>query len=745
MLLSIAMIVKNEESNIDRCLKALKVLDKKIDYEIVIVDTGSIDNTVNIAKKYTNRVYEHKWTNDFSEMRNLSIKYCKGDWILILDADEVLEESKDIINFFESDDYKKNNCATVKFKNILSHKEDNYLIASLVRLFKNKKEFFYTGRVHEQPQLIKPIAITNITFLHYGYSRTDYELMEYKYERNKKLLLKDLEDGKDLIYTYFQLAQTYSMANNNAIAFNYIKKAFNLVKKKKEKKKYLHIYHFLCIALIEKGNYEKSIEVAEEAIKYSKQHLDFYYMLAKSYLGLSKYNKASDYIKEYFNLYNKLENGYLVDDISVGNCSYCKKNEMLRDKIFCNYKQKRLEEVITVFNELTKEADKQEMIEIYIYSLIKMHKNEEILKYYNNMEIKDNDIQTIIRIIQRVTVEEMNSNMVNLVDNLLGLDCNLDKYIKYKFKNEDIEYDKENLDLNDFYTWKGELLQQYYIKDKNVIEYLKKIKKDDIYAYVNYISKDYKCLEMLYKYSEDNFLKNNIETLNLLTKIEEVLLLSNSIEDNKYSVLVKRAYVNKLFYINKVYSKEILESKYSDKILNKYEKIWIEINKCLKYCNNDKLKYIKSLRNILKVTPEYNRVLKLFLDKIDDVNINEHMEKEKQNLLNAVQQLVQENKTNEALEILLQLNDLFKYDFETLNYLGVTYYILQRYDEAIINLALANTIKENNFDTIYNLACVLEANDNLEEASDYYKIAYNLCEDENLKLEIKKIIAILNK
>ena len=88
---------------------------------------------------------------------------------------------------------------------------------------------------------------------------------------------------------------------------------------------------------------------------------------------------------------------------------------------------------------------------------------------------------------------------------------------------------------------------------------------------------------------------------------------------------------------------------------------------------------------------------------------------------------------------------MFKYDFETLNYLGVTYYILQRYDEAIINLALANTIKENNFDTIYNLACVLEANDNLEEASDYYKIAYNLCEDENLKLEIKKIIAILNK
>ena len=90
MLLSIAMIVKNEEKNIERCLKALRQLDGKLSYEIVVVDTGSNDATVDIVKKYTDRVYEHKWNNDFADMRNKSIRYCRGKWILVLDADEAL-------------------------------------------------------------------------------------------------------------------------------------------------------------------------------------------------------------------------------------------------------------------------------------------------------------------------------------------------------------------------------------------------------------------------------------------------------------------------------------------------------------------------------------------------------------------------------------------------------------------------------------------------------------------------------
>ena len=88
MLLSIVMMVKNEERYLDKTLYALNDLRKDIDTELIILDTGSTDSTVEIAKKYTDKVYFSKWNDNFADMRNISISYASGDWILILDADE---------------------------------------------------------------------------------------------------------------------------------------------------------------------------------------------------------------------------------------------------------------------------------------------------------------------------------------------------------------------------------------------------------------------------------------------------------------------------------------------------------------------------------------------------------------------------------------------------------------------------------------------------------------------------------
>lgn len=85
--LSICLITKNEEHNISRCLNSLKKIQNK---QIVILDTGSTDNTIEIAKKFNAEIYTTNWNNDFSEARNIALKYCTGDWILFLDADEEL-------------------------------------------------------------------------------------------------------------------------------------------------------------------------------------------------------------------------------------------------------------------------------------------------------------------------------------------------------------------------------------------------------------------------------------------------------------------------------------------------------------------------------------------------------------------------------------------------------------------------------------------------------------------------------
>lgn len=84
--ISLCMIVKNEEKTLERCLDSAK----EIVDEIVIVDTGSIDNTKEIAKRFTEKVYDFEWINDFSAARNFSYDYATMDYIFWLDADDVI-------------------------------------------------------------------------------------------------------------------------------------------------------------------------------------------------------------------------------------------------------------------------------------------------------------------------------------------------------------------------------------------------------------------------------------------------------------------------------------------------------------------------------------------------------------------------------------------------------------------------------------------------------------------------------
>ena len=80
---SACMIVKNEADNLDRCLRSLK---GAVD-DIIVVDTGSTDETVSIAKRHHAQVLTFTWCDDFAAARNESIRHATSDWVLWLDAD----------------------------------------------------------------------------------------------------------------------------------------------------------------------------------------------------------------------------------------------------------------------------------------------------------------------------------------------------------------------------------------------------------------------------------------------------------------------------------------------------------------------------------------------------------------------------------------------------------------------------------------------------------------------------------
>ena len=212
--ISACYIVKNEEKNLKLSLDSLK---SQVD-EIVIVDTGSTDNTIEIAKSYGAKVIETEWQDDFSTPRNIAIDNASGDWIVFIDADEYF--SNDTIKNIRSviEQAEKNhkwgliiNRINIDIDNNNQVQDNTYIL----RIFKNMPGFYYVGKIHEEWQTPEKTPVPNLIFVpenilllyHTGYSKT---VNLDKARRNLKLLLNELEDTKhpDRIYGY--IAQCYN-------------------------------------------------------------------------------------------------------------------------------------------------------------------------------------------------------------------------------------------------------------------------------------------------------------------------------------------------------------------------------------------------------------------------------------------------------------------------------------------------------------------------------------------------------
>ena len=187
--LSVCLIVKNEERFLARCLESVRPVAD----EIIIVDTGSTDKTVEIARKYTSKVSFHPWNDDFSEARNVSLSHASCDWVLQMDADEALEQA-DIPMLrlvMQGKDYVAVNVA------LYNALPDGLSVHYFPRLFRRGKAH-YEGIVHEQLIHDGPAIVKEIRILHDGYN-LDPKTMSQKYRRNEVLLQRRLQQSPDEI------------------------------------------------------------------------------------------------------------------------------------------------------------------------------------------------------------------------------------------------------------------------------------------------------------------------------------------------------------------------------------------------------------------------------------------------------------------------------------------------------------------------------------------------------------------
>lgn len=140
--ISLAMIVRNEEENLAYCLSHIH---NAVD-EIVIVDTGSSDNTIAIARNFTKNIYKMEWQNDFSIARNFALSHCNCQWILSLDTDEILD-TPDLLHKLTTTEKE---AYFLPIKSLNGSNPDDYSITYVLRLFRNRSHYRFKGCIHEQ-------------------------------------------------------------------------------------------------------------------------------------------------------------------------------------------------------------------------------------------------------------------------------------------------------------------------------------------------------------------------------------------------------------------------------------------------------------------------------------------------------------------------------------------------------------------------------------------------------------------
>lgn len=279
--LSLCMIVKDEEEMLPRTLEAVK---PAVD-EIIVVDTGSTDRTVEIAESFGAKVLHHEWTGDFSAARNVSLEAATGDWIVWLDADEVLvAEDADKLRKLAGQTWRE--AFYLVETNFTGDIEDGTAVThNALRVFRNRSEYRFDGRLHEQMAhnlpgyLAERVGYTQVRVEHYGYLGVVRESKD-KARRNLELLEKQSADGVDTAFHKFNLGSEYLALGEYEKARDFLTRAWKDMEAEPNRTNYPYMPSLasrVVIALRETGHLDEAHRQADEGLEVFPGFTDLVY------------------------------------------------------------------------------------------------------------------------------------------------------------------------------------------------------------------------------------------------------------------------------------------------------------------------------------------------------------------------------------------------------------------------------------------------------------------------------------
>ncbi len=322
MSISACMIVKDEEEVLKRCLDSIH---DWVD-EIIIVDTGSTDKTVEIAEGYDKvKMFYQKWEDNFSKPRNYSMEQAIGDWIFIVDADEEVIKIDGLAMANMLKDGIKSNTIVVNLLNVFGDEKVARSRASQMRFFRRSLGVRYKRTMHNIPVADDDTPIFRVGFriIHHGYDIGPEKLAE-KLERMARMAKALTEEDPDNPEVWFHYARAIKVKDGK---FNMggvdemetaIQRGLDLGRKQNRLGSYhIQLLYLMSIVKYMKKDYAGSAKCAEDALMIKSDYLDAIFMagIANTY-GVDV-AKGEGYLRRYLSeqeIYNFSE---VVDMISM--------------------------------------------------------------------------------------------------------------------------------------------------------------------------------------------------------------------------------------------------------------------------------------------------------------------------------------------------------------------------------------------------------------------------------------------
>lgn len=290
--LGLAMIVRDEEENLRRCLPGARPLVQ----EIVVVDTGSRDGSREVAAEWGARVVEYPWQGDFAQARNVALDHLTTDWVLVLDADERL--AGDYLRVIPR--AIRNPFVAGYLLEIVNFLGDNLISGAAthasVRLFRRLPGYRYEGPIHEQIShaivasrgRIRPLP--GVSVLHYGYLGQLVEAQD-KEERNLGILRRRVaEDPRDS-FAHFNLGVEHMRRRELGQAIKAFQRAFRLLPGPETPYAPPLLRH-LAACLLDSGRTEEALAVLEQGEALYPEYVDLAYLRGVALNRMGRFAEA---------------------------------------------------------------------------------------------------------------------------------------------------------------------------------------------------------------------------------------------------------------------------------------------------------------------------------------------------------------------------------------------------------------------------------------------------------------------